>query len=49
VIGAADCVLILTNHTAFDYGLIANRAALVVDTRNSMKAYRRTRPSIVTL
>jgi len=48
-LAAADCVLILTNHSAFDYALIADRAALVVDTRNALKAYRQSRPSIVTL
>ncbi len=34
-----DCVLISTNHTSFDYGAIAKHAKLVVDTRNSMKAF----------
>lgn len=49
VIAGADCVLILTNHTGFDYATIADRSALVVDTRNALKAYRSNRPSIVTL
>jgi UDP-N-acetyl-D-glucosamine dehydrogenase len=48
-IAAADCVLILTNHSSFDYHTIADRAALVVDTRNALKAYRQKRSSIVTL
>jgi UDP-N-acetyl-D-glucosamine dehydrogenase len=48
-IAAADCVLILTNHSSFDYATIADRAALVVDTRNALKAYRQSRPSIITL
>ena len=48
-IAAADCVLILTNHSSFDYATIADRASLVVDTRNALKAYRQTRPSIITL
>jgi UDP-N-acetyl-D-glucosamine dehydrogenase len=48
-IASADCVLILTNHSRFDYAMIADRAALVVDTRNALKAYRHTRSSIVTL
>ncbi|MBI2527038.1 MAG: nucleotide sugar dehydrogenase [Candidatus Rokubacteria bacterium] len=46
---AADCVLILTNHSAFDYAAVVERAPLVVDTRNALKAYRRAHPSIVTL
>ena len=48
-IAAADCVLILTNHSSFDTAMIAERAKLVVDTRNALKAYRHRRPSIVTL
>ena len=48
-LAAADCVLILTNHSAFDYAAIAEHSALVVDTRNALKAHRRGRPSIVTL
>ena len=33
----ADCVLIVTNHTAFDYGSIVDQSKLVVDTRNALK------------
>jgi UDP-N-acetyl-D-glucosamine dehydrogenase len=48
-IAAADCVLILTSHSSFDYAAVAERAALVVDTRNALKAHRNGRASIVTL
>jgi UDP-N-acetyl-D-glucosamine dehydrogenase len=48
-ISAADCVLVLTNHSSFDWALVAERARMVVDTRNALKAYRRSRSSIVTL
>ena len=48
-IAGADCVLILTNHANFDGAMIAERARLVVDTRNALKAYRQSRGSIVTL
>jgi UDP-N-acetyl-D-glucosamine dehydrogenase len=34
-----DCVLISTNHSAFDYALLAAYARLVVDTRNAMKPF----------
>lgn len=34
-----DAVLISTNHTAFDYAMIADEAALVIDTRNAMAPY----------
>jgi len=48
-IAAADCVLLLTNHSTFDSATIADAARLVVDTRNALKAYRQSRSSIVTL
>ncbi|MFB3776162.1 MAG: nucleotide sugar dehydrogenase [Bryobacteraceae bacterium] len=35
----ADCVLIITNHSAFDYAAILERSSLVVDTRNAMKGF----------
>ncbi len=34
---AADCVVITTDHTAFDWDLIRAQARLVVDTRNALK------------
>jgi UDP-N-acetyl-D-glucosamine dehydrogenase len=34
-LAAADCVVILTNHRAFDYARIVATADLVVDTRNA--------------
>jgi UDP-N-acetyl-D-glucosamine dehydrogenase len=33
----ADCVVIVTDHTAFDYAAILEHADLVVDTRNAIK------------
>ncbi len=48
-VGAADCVLILTNHSTFDGAMIAANAKLVVDTRNALKAHRNGGASIVTL
>jgi UDP-N-acetyl-D-glucosamine dehydrogenase len=48
-LAAADCVLILTNHSRFDYAAIATHAPLVVDTRNAMKAFRGAGRSIRTL
>jgi UDP-N-acetyl-D-glucosamine dehydrogenase len=48
-LAAADCVLILTNHSSFDYAAIAERAPLVVDTRNAMRAFRGSRSSIISL
>ncbi len=36
-VAAADCVLIVTNHSAFDYAAILDQASLIVDTRNALK------------
>ena len=33
----ADCVVIVTDHTSFDYPAIHDAAKLIVDTRNAMK------------
>jgi len=37
VLGAADCVLIVTDHDNYDYQWIVDHAPLVVDTRNATK------------
>ncbi|MFH0880976.1 MAG: nucleotide sugar dehydrogenase [Lentisphaerota bacterium] len=36
----ADCVVLITDHAAFDYAAIAARARLIVDTRNAFRAFR---------
>jgi UDP-N-acetyl-D-glucosamine dehydrogenase len=43
----ADCVVIITDHAAFDYAALVDRALLIVDTRNALKGY--TSPKIVRL
>jgi UDP-N-acetyl-D-glucosamine dehydrogenase len=35
-VSAADCVMVVTDHSAIDYAMIKRRARLVVDTRNAM-------------
>ena len=35
-VAAADCVMIVTDHSDFDYRMVARNARLVVDTRNAM-------------
>ena len=34
---SADCVVIVTDHTGFDYKKLLEQASLIVDTRNAMK------------
>ncbi|MEL3970749.1 nucleotide sugar dehydrogenase [Rossellomorea oryzaecorticis] len=36
----ADLVLITTNHSSFDYKMIAEKSPVIFDTRNAMKNYR---------
>lgn len=40
MIGAYDCVVIITNHSAVDYRSLAQEAQLIVDTRNALKGVR---------
>jgi len=44
---AADCVVIVTDHSAFDYQRLVARARLIVDTRNALKGNQS--PNIVRL
>jgi len=37
---AADCVVIVTDHSAFDYAGLLERAKLIVDSRNALKGYK---------
>lgn len=43
----ADCVLITTDHSSFDYDWIVEQAKIVVDTRNATKNVRNQRDKIV--
>lgn len=40
VVAAADCVVIVTDHRAIDYGSLAEQAQLIVDTRNTTRHLR---------
>jgi UDP-N-acetyl-D-glucosamine dehydrogenase len=46
---SADCTVIITNHSTFDYERIVAHAQAVVDTRNATKAVREGREKIVLL
>jgi UDP-N-acetyl-D-glucosamine dehydrogenase len=39
VIEDADCVVIITDHAAFDYAHVIDNAKLIVDTRNALKKF----------
>jgi len=44
-----DLIIIATNHDYYDYSLIANSSAQILDTRNVMKDYRKSRNNIHTI
>ncbi|MCF6277739.1 MAG: nucleotide sugar dehydrogenase [Anaerolineales bacterium] len=35
-VGSADCVVIITNHSSYDYAAILEKSQLIVDTRNAL-------------
>jgi UDP-N-acetyl-D-glucosamine dehydrogenase len=37
---AADCVVIITDHTGVDYRAVVDRAKLIVDTRHALKGFK---------
>lgn len=45
----ADCVVILTDHSSFDYANIVRQAQIVVDTRNATRAISEDRNKIILL
>jgi UDP-N-acetyl-D-glucosamine dehydrogenase len=46
-LGEADCVVIATDHSAYDYAYIVAHSRLVVDTRNATRRVRERRQRIV--
>jgi UDP-N-acetyl-D-glucosamine dehydrogenase len=46
-VGSADCVVIVTDHSSFDYKALVDQARLIVDTRNALKGVKS--PKIVRL
>jgi UDP-N-acetyl-D-glucosamine dehydrogenase len=48
-IKSADCVVIVTNHSSYDYDAILENARLVVDTRNALGVKGRNHPKVTRL
>ncbi|HET6575101.1 MAG TPA: nucleotide sugar dehydrogenase [Fimbriiglobus sp.] len=46
-LAAQDCVLIATDHSAYDYAMVVRHAPLVVDTRNATRGVTEGRDKIV--
>jgi UDP-N-acetyl-D-glucosamine dehydrogenase len=45
----ADCVVIVTNHSVYDYASLLDEASLVVDTRNALGNIGQKNPKVVRL
>lgn len=45
----SDCVVIITNHSSYDYQAILETAQLIVDTRNALAGEGRNNPKVVRL
>ncbi len=49
LIKSADCVLITTDHSQYDYEMVVKNAKRVIDTRNATKGVKKGREKIVLL
>jgi UDP-N-acetyl-D-glucosamine dehydrogenase len=47
VLQSLDCVVVLTDHSIFDYGMIATHSPVIVDTRNALRNF--SSPNIIRL
>ncbi|MGB7948620.1 MAG: nucleotide sugar dehydrogenase [Candidatus Binatia bacterium] len=47
VLQSMDCVAILTDHSAFDYSMVAKSSSLILDTRNALKDFPRANLSLL--
>jgi UDP-N-acetyl-D-glucosamine dehydrogenase len=45
----SDCVVIVTNHSSYDYPAIVEAARLIIDTRNALSKLGRDNPKVVKL
>lgn len=48
-VGSADCVVIVTNHSDYDYSAILDASQLIVDTRNALGEMGRNNSKVVRL
>ena len=46
---SADCVVIITDHSIYDYESIVNEASLIVDTRNALRDVKQGNSQVVRL
>jgi UDP-N-acetyl-D-glucosamine dehydrogenase len=48
-VAKVDCVVIVTNHSSYDYPAILEKASLIVDTRNALGKLGKDSPKVVRL
>jgi UDP-N-acetyl-D-glucosamine dehydrogenase len=48
-LAAMDCVVVVTNHSSYDWSVIAEAAKVIVDTRNVIRAYPGEGATVVSL
>ena len=49
ILKSSDCVVIITDHSNFDYDMVVQNAHLIMDTRNATKNVKKNREKIVKL
>lgn len=49
LLGSADCIVILTDHTYIDWHFVVANASLIVDTRNATRSVRNARENVMLL
>jgi UDP-N-acetyl-D-glucosamine dehydrogenase len=49
IVREADCLIMITDHSAFDYAALGREAKLIVDTRNAMAKVTERKARVVTL
>lgn len=45
----SDCVVIITNHSCYDYPTILNEAKMILDTRNALRSLGKGNPKVIKL
>jgi UDP-N-acetyl-D-glucosamine dehydrogenase len=45
----SDCVVIITNHSSYDYSKILQEAKLIVDSRNALGKFGKDNPKVIRL
>jgi len=48
-VGQADCTIIITNHSAYDYKAILKEAKFIFDSRNALGKLGKNNPKVVRL